>query len=49
MHKQKSRKDIGFSSDDNEVTILDKNGGLNKIEKTSKKVIARKILEFIIK
>ena len=44
-----SRKDIGFSSDDNEVTILDKNGGLNKIEKTSKKVIARKILEFIIK
>ncbi len=44
-----SRKDIGFSSDDNEVTILDKNGGMNKIEKASKKVIARKILEFITK
>ena len=44
-----SRKDIGFSSDDNEVTILDKNGGMNKIEKASKRVIARKILEFITK
>ncbi len=42
-----SRKDIGFSSDDNEVTILDKNGNLKRIEKASKTVIARKILEYI--
>lgn len=44
-----SRKDIGFSSDDNEVSILDKNGGIHKIEKASKRVIARKILEYITK
>ncbi len=42
-----SRKDIGFSSDDNEVTILDKNGGIKKLEKASKSVIATKILEHI--
>lgn len=42
-----SRKDIGFSSEDNEVTILDKNGNLKRIEKASKSVIARKILEYI--
>lgn len=42
-----SRKDIGFGSDDNEVTILDKNGGITKLEKASKNVIARKILEHI--
>ena len=43
-----SRKDIGFSSDDNEVTILDKNGGMKKLEKASKAVIARQILEHIV-
>lgn len=42
-----SRSDIGFSSDDNEVTILDKSGNIQKLEKTSKRVIARKILEYI--
>lgn len=42
-----SRKDIGFSSEDNEVTILDKNGNLKRIEKASKNVIARRILEYI--
>ena len=42
-----SRKDIGFSSDDNEVTILDKNGNITKLEKAPKSVIARKILEHI--
>ena len=42
-----SRKDIGFGSDNNEVTIFDKNGGINKLEKASKQVIARKILEYI--
>lgn len=42
-----SRKDIGFSSDYNEVTILDKNGNMKKIEKTDKFTIARKIFEEI--
>ena len=42
-----SRSDIGFSSDDNEVTILDKSGNIKKLEKASKRVIARKILEYI--
>ena len=42
-----SRSDIGFSSDDNEVTILDKSGNIQKLEKAPKKVIARKILEYI--
>lgn len=43
-----SRKDIGFSSEYNEVTILDKTGGMKKLEKNSKAVIAREILEYII-
>ena len=42
-----SRKDIGFSSDENEVYILDKDLNVKKIEKASKPVIAQKILEFI--
>lgn len=42
-----SRKDIGFSSDFNEVTILDKNGGMKKLEKADKKTIAKKILKEI--
>ena len=36
-----SRKDIGFSSDYNEVTILDKNGGTKKLERADKRTIAR--------
>jgi len=44
-----SRTDIGFSSDENEVTILDISGGMTKLEKASKKVIAREILEYIVK
>lgn len=43
-----SRKDVGFGVNDNEVIILDKNGGSKKLEKTPKTVIARKILEQII-
>lgn len=39
-----SRKDIGFNSDDNEVLILDKNGVLKQIPKTSKSQIAKEIL-----
>lgn len=42
-----SRKDIGFSSDYNEVTILDKNGGMKKLEKSDKKTIAKEILNYI--
>lgn len=42
-----SRKDIGFEVDDNEVVILDKNGGIKKLEKAPKNVIAREILEWI--
>ena len=42
-----SRKDIGFSSDFNEVTILDKNGGMKKLEKADKKTIAKEIFNYI--
>ena len=44
-----SKKDIGFNSDLNEVTIIEKNGKTQKIKKSSKKfiasVIAKKIVE----
>lgn len=40
-----SRKDIGFSSDDNEVYILDKKLNISHIERDSKINIAKKILE----
>ncbi len=42
-----SRKDIGFSNNDNEVYILDKNLNISHIEKDSKINIAKKILEKI--
>lgn len=42
-----SRSDIGFSSDYNEVYIIDKSGDIQKIEKTTKPQIAKKILEGI--
>ena len=42
-----SRKDIGFSSDYNEVTILHKNGGIKQLEKASKQEIAKAILKEI--
>ena len=42
-----SRKDIGFSSDFNEVTILDKNGSMKKLEKADKKTIAKEIFNYI--
>lgn len=43
-----SRADIGFSAEDNEVVILNKNGEIKRFEKSPKSVIARKILEHII-
>ena len=42
-----SRQDIGFGSEDNEVTILDKSGGVTKLDKAPKNVIARKIWETV--
>ncbi len=42
-----SRKDIGFSSDYNEVTVLDKNGNMKKLEKADKMTIARQIFKEI--
>lgn len=42
-----SRKDIGFSSDYNEVVILDKNGVIKRLERADKMTIARQILEAI--
>ena len=42
-----SRKDIGFSSDYNEVTILNKNGDFKKLERASKMTIAKQIFEEI--
>ena len=42
-----SRKDIGFSSDFNEVTILDKNGGIKQLPRAAKTEIAKEILKEI--
>lgn len=39
-----SRKDIGFSSDENEVYLIDKNLDVKKFEKQNKSVIAEKII-----
>ncbi|MBO6181122.1 bifunctional phosphopantothenoylcysteine decarboxylase/phosphopantothenate--cysteine ligase CoaBC [bacterium] len=43
-----SRKDIGFNSEENEVTILSQDGAIKKISKASKSVIARKIWETLV-
>lgn len=43
-----SRSDIGFSSDYNEVFVLDKLGNVQKIEKATKTQIAQKIFEVIL-
>ena len=42
-----SRKDIGFSSDFNEVSILKKDGSIKHIDRASKKEIAQNILKEI--
>lgn len=42
-----SRSDIGFSSNYNEVYVLNKSGEVQKIEKTTKTQIAKKILGII--
>jgi len=43
-----SKKEIGFNSDLNEVTIIDKNGKTQKIKKSSKKFIASLIAKKIV-
>ena len=43
-----SKKEVGFNSDLNEVTILDKNGKMQKIKKSSKKFIAALIAKKIV-
>ena len=42
-----SRKDIGFSSDYNEVTIFDKNGNSVQLKRADKKQIAKGIFEVL--
>lgn len=44
-----SRTDIGFSSDYNEVYIIDKEINITKIDRSTKKEIAKKIFEAICK
>ena len=44
-----SRSDIGFSSDYNEVFIIDKSDNVTKIEKATKREIAKNILEVLWK
>ena len=43
-----SNKKIGFNSDINEVTIIDKNGKTQKIKKSSKKFVASLIAKKIV-
>lgn len=42
-----SRKDIGFSSDYNEVTVLYKDGNMKKLERADKMTIAKQIFKVI--
>lgn len=43
-----SRQDIGFESNFNEVFLINKNGKLKKLEKNSKRIIARQIFDEIL-
>ena len=43
-----SREDRGFESDNNEVYVISKNGTVKKIPLSSKREIARKIVEFLV-
>ena len=44
-----SKSDFGFNKDQNEITIIDKNGKTEKIRKSSKKFIASVIAKKIVK
>ena len=43
------RKDAGFKSDNNEVTIIDKNDNIEKLDLMSKTDLANEILNRIVK
>ena len=43
-----SNKDIGFESDNNQVTIIGNNGVIKEIELSNKFMIAKKILDHVI-
>ena len=43
-----SKKDTGFNSDLNEVTLIEKNGRSHKIKKNSKKFVASLIAKKIV-
>ena len=44
-----SRNDIGFGSDFNEISIIDKKGNVKEVPKTNKRLIARAILDYVLK
>ena len=44
-----SNKAIGFNSDDNEVTVFDKDGQIAHFDKQPKPVIAQYLMELIFK
>ena len=44
-----SKKETGFGSDFNEIAILDKDGNIQRIEKLNKFVIAKEIMNYVIK
>ena len=43
-----SKKDSGFNSDYNRISIIDNNGKIKIIKKSRKNFIANKIVEFIL-
>ena len=43
-----SKKDSGFNSDYNRISIIDNNGKIKIIKKSRKSFIANKIVEFIL-
>ena len=43
-----SKKDIGFNSDFNKVSIIDQRGSINTIRKNKKSFIANKIAQILL-
>ena len=43
-----SDKTIGFDSDQNEVLVIDRDGALTRIEKTSKLAVANRLLDMVV-
>ena len=44
-----SKKETGFGSDFNEIAILDKDENIQRIEKLNKFVIAKEIMNYVLK